>query len=87
MFTKSAAQFIGCLRRHAASLGFPEADKLGSHALRRGMAQDIVDSGGTLATLLRAGDWKSSAFVQYLRDAQVEDCAVAGLIINHSDAE
>ena len=51
------------------------------------MARDIVDSGGSLATLLRAGDWTSSAFVQYLRDNQVEELAALSLLVDHSDSE
>ena len=74
------------LRQDAAEVGLPEAERLGSHSLRRGMARDIVDSGGSLATLLRAGDWTSSAFVQYLRDNQMEELA-ASLLVDHSDSE
>lgn len=87
LFTKSPADFVACLRRDAAAVGIPEAGLLGSHALRRGMARDIVDAGGSLATLLRAGEWRSGAFAAYLRDHQVEDCAVAQLLVDHSDSE
>ena len=51
------------------------------------MARDIVDGGGSLAVLLRAGGWKSAAFVQCLRDHQVEECAASQVLIEHSDSE
>ena len=51
------------------------------------MARDIVDAGGSLASLLRAGDWKSAAFLRYLRENQTEEKAVTDLIIDHSDSE
>ena len=51
------------------------------------MAQDIVSAGGSLAVLLKAGDWHSKAFLTYLRESQPEDEAVAQLVINVSDSE
>ena len=63
ILTKSKFEFVCCLRRLAAAVGIPNAQRLGSHALRRGMARDILDAGGTLSMVLRAGDWRSAAFV------------------------
>jgi hypothetical protein len=57
LFHLSANQFLVRLRSLAVEVGIPLADQLGTHALRRGMARDIVDAGGSLATLLRAGEW------------------------------
>ena len=51
------------------------------------MAQDIVDNGGTLATLLRSGGWSSSAFKEYLRSEQVQDAAVSQFLLDMSDSE
>ena len=51
------------------------------------MAQDLVNAGGSLATLLRAGQWKSSAFRVYLSEQSVDELAVSKLIIDHSDDE
>jgi hypothetical protein len=51
------------------------------------MAQEIIDHGGSLAVLLRAGDWCSSAFLSYLRHHQHEDAAAAQTIITMSDSE
>ena len=51
------------------------------------MARDIVDHGGSLAMLLRAGEWRSSAYVAYLREHQVEEVNVASLLIDHSESD
>ena len=51
------------------------------------MAQDIIDAGGSLAVLMRAGEWKSRAFLNYLREAQPQETAVARAVINLSDSE
>ena len=59
----------------------------GTHSLLRGMAQDIMDMGGSLPTLLNAGDWASSAYLKYLRTSQTEDLAVAQAIMCLSESE
>ena len=87
LFEMTPPAFVSRLRSFASQLGIPSADKLGTHALRRGMARDVLDAGGSLATLMRAGDWRSAAYVQYLRDNQVEECAAAQLLIDHSDSD
>ena len=75
------------MRRDAADAGVSEPARLGSHALRRGMARDIVQAGGSLATLLRAGQWRSRAFMVYLQEQTLDEEAVTRLLIDHSDDE
>jgi hypothetical protein len=87
LFPFSARTFISRVRAYASELQMPDAMHLGTHAFRRGMAQDIVSHGGSLAILLRAGDWTSKAFMTYLRDSQIQDEAVSQLVINASDSE
>ena len=71
----------------AAMAGIEGAQQFGTHSLRRGMAQDIMDMGGSLPTLLNAGDWASSAYLKYLRTSQTEDLAVAQAIMCLSESE
>ena len=87
LFSRSSSAFVQDLRKYAAAVGLPEHDRLGSHALRRGMARDILDAGGSLAALLKAGDWKSAAYVVYLRENQAEESAISRLVVDHSDSE
>jgi hypothetical protein len=89
VFTFTTKQFMAEIRDLAASAGHPEASRVGTHAFRRGMAQDILDNGGTLATLLRSGGWTSSAYQEYLRSEQVQDTAVAKflMVVSESDEE
>ena len=62
---------------------------LGWHSLRRGMARDLLDSGATLATILRAGGWKSSAFLRYLcrKDVDSREATEFALADSSSDIE
>ena len=87
LFSLSAATFLNRVRSFDSQSQIPDAQKVGTHAFRRGMAQDIVSSGGSLAVLLNAGGWNSKTVFTYLRQSQVEDSAVAQLIINVSDSE
>ena len=87
VFSLSAAVFLQRVRRLASTVDIDNAGLLGTHAFRRGMAQDIVSAGGSLATLLRAGGWHSKAFLSYLRDTQAQDEAVAQIVIDASDSE
>ena len=87
LFQASAQTFLRKLREIAAICEIANHDKLGTHALRRGMARDIIDAGGSLATLLRAGDWRNASFITYLRESQIEERTAADLIIEHSDSE
>ena len=68
-------------------VGVPNAGRTGTHSFRRGMAQDLVDSKGSLAEVLRAGGWSSSAYLRYLRSAQLDDKAVAQMVIDLSESE
>ena len=53
------------------------ASEYGLHSLRRGSAQTLVQNGGDLATLLRAGSWNSGAFKSYLDMVGLESRVVA----------
>ena len=86
MFGLTAAFFNKFIKSSAEHLKIPNASKASSHSLRRGMAQDILDAGGCLATLLKAGDWNSSAYLHYLRFDQPRDVAGQALI-ELSDSE
>ena len=57
------------LRRRATNLGL---GPLGWHSFRRGAASDLLASGGTLAQVLHAGNWRSAAFLRYLRTRDVD---------------
>ena len=80
-------QFIATVQRRAAGLNLPDHIIIGTHALRRGMPQDMIDAGGSLAVLLRAGEWNWSAFLRYLRQSQPQEAAVAQAVISLSDSE
>ena len=71
----------------AERVGVPNAQYCGTHALRRCMAQDILDLEGSLPALLKAGDWSSSAYLRYLRSSQTDDLAVAQATIYLSESE
>ena len=60
------------LRVALEARGVEGADSYGLRSTRRGAARKLVDRGGDLATLLKAGGWKSAAFRSYLDLGGVE---------------
>ena len=59
------------LRQDLAKLApmVSEPEKHGTHDFRRGHAEDMRASGCPLADILRAGQWKSAAFLRYVNEA------------------
>ena len=76
------------LRDALRSLGVPNAAAYRSHDLRRGHAEDLRLGGATLGEILRAGDWRSPAFLAYLDAEQLErDRTVEAHLVDSSDDE
>ena len=57
-----ASKALAYMRTMLGRAGVARPSEFGMHALRRGAAQDLVDCGGDLPTLLLAGGWKPAAF-------------------------
>ena len=76
------------LRRRLAALGVESPELHCLHDFRRGQAQDLIDSGASLAQILRAGEWSSPAFLVYLDLNKLDrDAATAAVIVEESDNE
>ena len=78
---------VACIRGAAAAvLGEDRVEIIGC-VHWRSLGRAAVCLGGSLATLLAAGEWRRAAFAVYLREHQVGDCAVSKLVVDHSDSE
>jgi hypothetical protein len=64
------------LRRRLKILKVQSANLYSLHGFRRGHAQDMLVRGKSLCEILRAGEWKSAAFMQYLDASELEAAAV-----------
>ena len=62
----SASEALLRLRRVLQHLRVPNAKSYRTQDLRRGHAEDMRQSGSPLSDILKAGQWKSSAFLKYL---------------------
>ena len=67
---------LAIIRETLQGLGVPDAQWYRTHDFRRGHAQDLATRGARLAEILRAGDWKSASFLQYLDRDELEGGAV-----------
>ena len=76
------------LRDMLMELQIPEANKYRTHDFRRGHAEDMRRNGATLGEILRAGDWRSPAFLFYLDKIQLDhDRTVEAHALGSSDDE
>ena len=72
------ARALQSLRSTLGDLGVDKAFQYRTHDLRRGHARDLQLSGASLIEILKAGEWRSPAFLSYLdlhdleRDAVLE---------------
>ena len=60
------------LRRRLRVVGVRKAQDFTLHAFRRGHAMDLVARGARLWEILQAGEWRSPAFLAYLKLHKVE---------------
>ena len=75
------------LRDRLHKLGIPEARNYRSHDFRRGHADDLRLGGATLREILKAGEWKSPAFLDYLDIDTMEHDLVLTAHIDESSGD
>ena len=80
----SAASVLSVLRSTLGELGISDAGAHRTHDFRRGHAQDLVESGSSLAVILAAGEWKSPAFMAYIDHGKLEAAVVVEAHANES---
>ena len=85
---------ITCARANQALRIFLEAfcrdpchAKYRTHDLRRGHAEDLRLSGASLYEILRAGEWRSLAFLSYLNQMALEHDVVLQAHVDESSSE
>ena len=83
----SPANALTALRCVLASLGVKDAARYRTHDLRRGHARDLVLNGSSLGEILRAGQRRSPAFLQYIDTEELERDAVIEAHIDESSSE
>ena len=75
------------LRRMLTSLQVPDAKHYRTHDLRRGHAEDMRCAGASLGQILKAGEWRSPAFLAYLDTQELECAAVIEAHVNDESDE
>ena len=75
------------LKQRLHALGVPSAADYWLHDFRRGHTQDLLDKGSNLAEILRAGQWRTPAFLCYLNLQNLEKSAVVEAHTNESDSD
>ena len=85
LFDFSYAYFLRRTRELLAWLEVPDSHLYSTKAFRRGTARQMLASGSSLADILRAGQWNSSAFMLYLDKNEVDEAAIFDALDVFSD--
>ena len=72
------------LRRSLANAGVLEGNRYTPHCFRRGIANEILRSGSTLATIMRAGGWSSGGYRAYLELHREEELNIQNIFSRHN---
>ena len=83
----SASSATRKLRKHLATIGIDNPNAYSLHCFRRGAAQDLVQMGADIATLLAAGGWNSRACFDYVKPADLHGQAILEYIIDESESD
>ena len=78
---------LKALRNMLRRLQVPQAGVYRTHDIRRGHAQDLLVKGASLSEILRAGQWKSPAFLEYLDLEVLEKGAVLEANLDESSSD
>lgn len=78
---------LEALKLIMSSLGVQNSEQYRTHDLRRGHAQDLVESRAPLYEILKAGEWRSPAFLNYLEWNTLEKEAVIQAHVDDSDSD
>ena len=68
------------IRRHAKAAGAEAPELFNTRSFRRGHADSVARFGGKLSTILRAGNWSSRAFKEYLARDELDARATAEMV-------
>ena len=75
------------LRSYLSALGIDKANSYRTHDIRRGHAKDLQERGAGLMEILRAGQWRSPAFLSYLDLEELErDAVIEAHVAESSDS-
>ena len=76
------------LRGHLAQLGVESAERFTLKPFRVGKATAMAAAGETLAAILAAGEWRSSAFLKYISESELDrQRLLEDAIMEDEDAE
>lgn len=87
LFQMGPTSFTRILRGYLRLLEVPSPDTFSSHGFRRGTAQELLAKNAPLSHILRAGGWRSAAFLEYLEREDVDELAILQVMCDEDDEE
>ena len=72
------------LRKALTNINVVEAERYSTHCFRKGAATAILNSGATLAQIMKTGGWVSGSFKVYLDLHRAEEVSMKNILSNES---
>ena len=69
---RTAYEVLRDFKDDLAACLIKEAERFTLKAFRAGCATHLAASGSTLAAILQAGEWKSSALLKYISETEID---------------
>ena len=87
LWTWTQTQLLTEIRRLLTLLGVPRAMECTLKDFRAGKATALAAAGSTLAEIMRAGEWRSSAALRYINEEAVDTAEFLRQALDESDKE
>ena len=82
-----ASAFEGKLRQLPSLLQFEGAASVTLKAFRAGKATELAAAGKSVGHILRAGEWRSAAFLAYLDEDAVDEAQLLDSMLQQSEED
>ena len=70
--TRTAYEVLRDFRDDLGACRVRDAERFNLKSFRAGCATDLAASGSTLASILEAGEWRSSALLKYISETEID---------------
>ena len=87
LWSWTSSQYLKRLKQFLLVLGFQGATALTLKAFRAGKATELAAEGKTIGQILRAGEWKSAAFLAYIDEDAVDAAQLLDTTLAQSEEE
>ena len=87
LWTSTSHAMLSAIRKLLMALNINKPEEFTLKMFRAGHATALAEEGKSIGDILRAGEWKSNAFMAYVVEDAVDAAQVLDMVLSDSDAE